>query len=192
MEYSWDVRTLSLRTQSTLHSGVQDFSTALEENSCKVSTWHCRKAWAHAHRHMYTFSLTRSTHKHTYTTVFWRIYPCIQKINNSRKEKQLESQLIYLNHKMSGVVNEMCLELCDELSQLTLQGWDHSAGDISTQQVMHPPSSDCTCEGNRLRPARARQINGPVPPALPAFRTFMLICLVFLNHPCAKASFSNE
>lgn len=99
MEYSWDVCTLSLRTQSTLHSGVQEFSTALKENSFKVSTWHCRKAWAHAHRHMYTFSLTRSTHKHTHTTVFWRIYPCIQKINNSRKEKQVESQLIYLNHK---------------------------------------------------------------------------------------------
>lgn len=80
----------------------------------------------------------------------------------------------------------------NSLNLLSKDERDHSAGDSSTQGVMHPPSSDCTCEGNRLRPARARQINGPVPPALPAFRTFMLIRLVFLNHPCAKASFSNE
>lgn len=77
---------------------------------------------------------------------------------------------------------------CSVMNSLTLlsKDGDHSAGDISTQGVMNPPSSDCTCEGNRLRPARARQIHGPVPPALLAFRTFMLICQAFLNHHVLK------
>lgn len=33
--HSWDAHTLSLRAQSTLHSGVQDFSTALKEKDLK-------------------------------------------------------------------------------------------------------------------------------------------------------------
>lgn len=60
-------------------------------------------------------------------------------------------------------------KFCEVLSRFILQGWDHSAVAISTQGVKRPPSSDCTYEGNKLRPARASQLHGSAPASWPAF-----------------------
>lgn len=69
MEYSWDVRTLSLRTQSTSHSGVQDFSTALKESALKYLLDTVESMATCTQTHVYIFSHTLNTYAHTHHSI---------------------------------------------------------------------------------------------------------------------------